>query len=211
MLLLASIVFLSLFYKNEISSVIPVFHVTNKPNVISKGNYGQTILLEVSFSHDGFEQFLENLQPPYPLLVLHSDWIGRSATIVEIIQRKRLPTALLGNNSLTYDNNNSFLKEVAIYEKSFGRKPLWFMTRDYIYSDKFKQQIFAERINMIAPTALWKTDMQLSEGMIITIPMHEESTIDFEQLNTFIQQQQSMVSIEENIFGYTLKTKRSPQ
>lgn len=211
LILLGLVVFLLLFYKNEISSVIPVFHATNEPNVISKGNYGQTLILEVSFSHDGFEQFLENLQPPYPLLVLHSDWIGRSASTIEIIQRKRLPTALLGNNSITYDNNNTFLKEVTIYEKSFGRKPLWFMTKDYIFSDELKQRIFAERINMIAPTALWQKGMELSEGMIITIPLHEESSIDFEQLNTFIQGQQSFVSIEENIFGYTINTKRFPQ
>ncbi len=211
LIILAFIVFLLLFYKNEITSVIPVFQVTNEPNVISKGNFGQTIVLEVSFSHDGFEQFLEKLQPPYPLLVLHSDWIGRSASTIEIIQRKRLPTALLGNNSITYENNNSFQKEVTIYEKTFGRKPLWFMTKDYSYSDEFKQQIFADKINMIAPTALWQKDMQMSEGMIITVPMHEDSTIDFEQLHSFLQQQQSIVSIEENLFGYTLKTKRSPQ
>ncbi|MEO4055222.1 hypothetical protein [Solibacillus sp. CAU 1738] len=210
LVLLGLSVILLLFYKNEISSVIPVFHVTNEPNVISKGHYGQTLILEVSFSHDGFEQWLENVQPPYPLLVLHSDWIERSPSTIEIIQKKRLPTALLGNDSETYEIDSTIQKEIGIYEKHFGRKPLWFMTQDYTFSDELKQKIFAERVNMITPTALWQNDMQLSEGMIIAVPMHESSIIDFEQLTSFMQKQ-PFVSIEENLFGYTIKTKRFPQ
>jgi hypothetical protein len=39
-------------------SIISVFQMSNEPVVISKGNYGQSIVLEVSFSHDGFLEWL---------------------------------------------------------------------------------------------------------------------------------------------------------
>ncbi|MGA6580317.1 hypothetical protein [Providencia sp. NPDC089923] len=204
LLLLAFLFLILLFYQKEITTVLPVFNATNEPTIISKGHYGQTLMLEVSFSHEGFETWLENLKSPYPILLLDSAWIERSSSMVEIIKDKRIPTALLGHNSIDYTNKKLLEDEIASYKKYFDKEPLWFMTKDYIFPEDLQQFIFNQRINMLIPTVLWHQELPLEEGMIISVPLHAHSTIDFEQLTLFMQQN-SLVSIEENLFGYQIK------
>ncbi len=210
LLLLASLFLILLFYQKEISTVLPTFNATNEPAIISKGHYGQTLMLEVTFSHEGFETWLKNLKAPYPILLLDKAWIERSSSMIEIIKDKRIPTALLGHNSTDYTNSKVLEEEITIYKKYFDKEPLWFMTRDYIFPDDLQQMIFNQRINMLIPTALWHQELPLEEGMIISVPLHAHSTIDFEQLTLFMQQN-PIVSIEENLFGYQIKTKKFPQ
>ncbi|WP_042478698.1 hypothetical protein [Bacillus ndiopicus] len=210
LLLLALAFSVLLFYQKEISTILPTFNATNEPAIISKGHYGQTLILEVTFSHEGFETWLEDLKAPYPLLLLDSAWIERSPSMIKIIKDKRIPTALLGHNSTDYIDNKLLEDEIALYKKHFDREPLWFMTKDYMFSEDLKQHIFSHRINMLAPTVLWHKDLSIEEGMIVSVPVHVDSSIDFEQLTLFMQQN-PVVSIEENLFGYQLKTKKFPQ
>ncbi|WP_342558293.1 hypothetical protein [Metasolibacillus sp. FSL K6-0083] len=210
-LLLLALAFLILvFYQKQITTILPTFNATNEPTVISKGHYGQTLMLEVTFSHEGFDTWLENLKAPYPLLLLDSAWIERSPAMIEIIKDKRIPTALLGHNSTDYTNEKILEEEITVYKKSFGKEPLWFMTKDYVFPEDLKKLIFNRRINMLIPTALWHKDLPLEDGLIMSVPIHANSIINFEQLTLFMQQS-PVVSIEENVFGYQLKTKRFPQ
>lgn len=210
LLLLAFLFLISLFYQKGISTILPTFNATNEPTVISKGHYGQTLMLEVTFSHEGFETWLSNLQAPYPLLMVDSAWIERSPSMIEIIKEKRIPTALLGHYSTDYTNNQLLKDEIATYKKYFEKDPLWFMTRDYVFPKELQQLIFNHRINMLTPSVLWHAELALEEGMILSVPAHADSTIDFEQLTLFMQQHR-ITSIEENLFGYQIKTKRFPQ
>ena len=48
-----------------------------------------------------------------------------------------------------------------------------------------------------------------TKGAIISLPIHEESKPKFDELNTFIHEQK-FISIEENIFGYNIKSTKMP-
>lgn len=200
---------LVLYFLKIHSPLIPVFNLTNQPEVISKGYYGHTFIIEVSFSHEGFKEWLENLPEPYPLLLLDSDWIGRSTELIQTIEEKRIPTALLGKANKDYEDLKLLSREVAIYEKAFNRKPLWFMTNDYKFSGELKQVAFADKMNMLSPNVLWHPHLIITKGMLISVPLHENSYISFEKLTAFMKQFPNH-PIEENILGYSLKQKKLP-
>ncbi|MFY3792704.1 hypothetical protein ACOQFO_13605 [Ureibacillus sp. MALMAid1270] len=201
-----------LFVIPQRDSIISVFQMTNEPVVISKGNYGQSIVVEVTFSHDGFLEWLENLKQPYPLLMASADWINRSSKYIDVIKKKNIPIGLLGGEESNGYTKELFIKDVAIYEKHFQNKPLWFMTSDYNYTVELKQIIFNEHINTLAPTVIYQEsdDYKNDKGAIITIPLHEGTSPNFEALSKFLISQKFM-SIEENIFGYSIKTKKLPE
>jgi len=201
-----------LFVFPQKNSIMSVFQFSNEPVIISKGNYGQSIIVEVTFSHDGFIEWLNTLKQPYPLLMVDAEWIKRSSKYIEVIKDRNIPIGLLGGEGAKDYTIELFNKDVAIYEKHFQNKPLWFMTSDYNYSDELKQAIFNEHINMLAPTSIYKEgeDYKNDKGAIISIPLHEESPSNFESLTKFLGSQKFM-TIEENIFGYTIKSKKLPE
>ncbi|SOC39010.1 hypothetical protein [Ureibacillus acetophenoni] len=207
---IALVLFFFVFPQRD--SIISVFQISDEPVIISKGNYGQSIILEVSFSHDGFLEWLESLKQPYPLLMVKADWIERSPKYIDVIKNKNIPIGLLGGEGAKDYTTELFNKDVAIYEKHLQSKPLWFMTSDYNYTDELKQSIFNEQVNMLSPTTLYKEDDPLNneKGAIISIPLHEESKTNFESLTKLLYSQKFM-SIEENIFGYSIKSKKMPE
>lgn len=192
------------------SSVISVFRMTEEPIVISKGNYGQSIIVEISFTHEELNTWLQQLNKPYPLLMLDDSWIERSPQTIEIIKKKNIPTGLLGDSGKKGYSIERFKKEVSVYEEYFDQKPLWFMTSDYEFPSELMQEAFKEQINLITPTQVYSDDgFNLEKGTIISIPLHEHSKPDFQKLLNFYNNHQFM-SIEENIFGYTIKSKKMP-
>lgn len=211
LLTLALALIITLFIYPQKNSIVSVFQMSGEPIVISKGHYGQSLLVEVSFSHEGMDQWLKSLKKPYPLLMLDAQWIDRSPEYVEIIKEKNLPTGLLGGNGNVDYTTESFNKDLAIYEKHFERKPLWFMTRNYEYPLELQKAIFNEEVNLLSPTFVYSKnkELQLSEGTIISLPLHEQSKLKFEEITELIDKQK-FISIEENIFGYTMKSKKMP-
>lgn len=207
---IALVLFFFVFPKRD--SLISVFQISDEPVVISKGNYGQSIIIEVSFSHDGFLEWLESLKQPYPLLLVNADWIERSSKYIEVIKKRNIPIGLLGGEGSKDYTTELFNKDVAVYEKHFKSKPLWFMTTDYNYTEELKQSIFNEHVNMLSPTTLYSKDgsFKAEKGAIISIQLHEESKINLESLTKFLTSQKFM-TIEENIFGYSIKSKKMPE
>lgn len=203
---------LSFFIIPQRDSIVSVFRMTEEPLVISKGRYGQSLVVEISFTHDGLDEWIQSLKQPYPLLMLDADWINRSPKVIEIIKVKNIPTGLLGKNGKEDEYSiQAFKKDLAIYEKHFGQKPLWFMTKDYEYSQKLKQAVFNEEINLLSPSHVYTEGEQYGEvkGAIITLPLHEETKPKFKNITTFISQQK-FISLEENIFGYSIKSTKMP-
>jgi len=209
-IVLSIVVIFFLIYPQK-SSIVSVFRMTDEPLVISKGNYGQSLIIEVSFTHEGFPEWLESLNAPYPILMLDANWIERSPQLVEFIQKKNIPTGLLGGMGKEEYNIETLKKEVGIYEQHFHQKPLWFMTRDYEYSEGLKQAVFNEEINLLSPSHIYQDGESWNElkGAIISIQLHKESKPDFKNITAFMQSHK-FISLEENIFGYNIKSTKMP-
>lgn len=201
-----------LFIMPKNSPLHSVFRLSETPMIITKGHYGYSYMLEISFSHESLLPWLSQLEEPLPLLLLDSKWIQRSPNEIQFIQEKQFPVGLLGQNGEDYENLQQLQKEIAIFEQTFSNKPLWFATRDYALTDEMQKYLYAEEINVLAPSVIWKPDredLKLSEGMIVSIPFHEETVVDLEAINMFLHDY-DFLTIEENLFGYKMKTKSSP-
>lgn len=195
-------------------SIISVFNMTEEPLVISKGNYGQSLIVELSFTHDGLPEWLQSLEQPYPLLMLDADWIKRSPKVIEIIKNRNIPTGLLGGKGKGKKSESysidAFNKDLAIYQKYFENKPLWFMTSDYEFDPALQQAVFKEEINLLSPTIILSNEKYKKlNGALVTWKLNEHTNPKFDDVTKLIQKQK-FVSIEENIFGYTIKSKKMP-
>ncbi|MGE7666679.1 hypothetical protein ACQKMN_13305 [Ureibacillus composti] len=208
-LVLALIV--TFFFYPQKDSIISVFKMSDEPVVISKGHYGQSLIVEISFSHDGLKEWLQSLKQPYPLLMLDANWINRSPEIVELIKQKNITVGLLGGQGKQDYTFKSFKKDLSIYEKHFESKPLWFMTSDYEYPGELQKGVFNEEINLLSPTFILSKDDTFpnTKGAIISLKLNEKSNLKFDELNELLKKQK-FISIEENIFGYSIKSKKLP-
>ena len=185
---------------------IPVFLMTEEPNIIAKGHDGQVFLVELHFEHDGLIDFIESTHSQNVLFLLDSSLIERADHIVELLKQLQRPTGLLGKNSATLN------QDIAIYEKAFDNKPLWFMPQGYIYEGSLRLTLFEQQINMIAPSLIIRNNVfptKMEKGTILSLPLYKETNVDFEKLSSWMSQQK-FISIEESLFGYSIKTKRYP-
>ena len=196
---------ISVYYFSK-DNQTPVFLMTEKPDIIAKGHNGQVFLVELHFEHDGLIDFIESNHSQNVLFLLDSSLIERADHIVELLKKLQRPTGLLGKNSETLN------QDIAIYEKAFDNKPLWFMPQGYIYEESLRLTLFEKQINMIAPSLIIRNNVfpaKLEKGTILSLPLYKETNVSFEKLSSWMSQQK-FISIEESLFGYSLKTKRYP-
>lgn len=193
--------------------MISVFNIANAPVVVTKGHYGTSLVVEVSFSDESLMDWLKTVKEPYPLLLLDTHWIKRSPDHIKIIQERKLPTGLLGPEDSIEEPVNIELvqKDIDIYEQYLKEKPLWFATRNHQYSQDLQKSLFQQQMNLLSPSLIWQGEKtpKLQKGDFVFVPLHQDSSFTFKELNTLIQQNKFM-SIEENIFGYKVQTKKSP-
>lgn len=193
--------------------MISVFNIANAPVVVTKGHYGTSLIVEISFSDDSLLEWLQTVKEPYPLLLLDTDWIKRSPEHIKIIQERKLPTGLLGPEDSTDEPVDIALieKDINTYEKYLKEKPLWFATRNHQYSQDLQKSLFQQQMNLLSPSLIWQGEKtpKLQKGDFVFFPLHQNNKIPFKDLNKLIQQNKFM-SIEENIFGYKVQTKKSP-
>ena len=202
--------FLVFIYFDEKSSVLPVFQLTETPAIITKGQFGKSVIIELSYSHKGLEEWVTNLKEPYPLILADSDWLLRSPDLVKILREKNIRVGLLGSMSDEYVDESLLKKQLAIYEKTFYKKPLWFATADYKVDNAMQTALHELGINIIAPTETFPiVESKIPEGSFVSIPLHREEKVSFDAINQFINEH-IFVSIEQNIFGYEISTKRFP-
>lgn len=210
-LLIVSGLFLFSVPKN-FSSLLPVFQLTEKPTVISKGSYGNTITIDLTFGKSDIEKLVNDLQAPYPHFFISIEWIERSEHIIELMKEKNVPISLLGQNGLTYiENPRLFEKEVERFEKAIGERPLWFRTIDYEFPIELQKMAWEQEVNLLSSSKYWSNKApKLEKGDILTLPLHQEERIDMQQL-TKILQNKELITIEQNIFGLKVKTKTYPE
>ncbi|WHY46473.1 hypothetical protein [Lysinibacillus pakistanensis] len=207
------IVILFVFIKPINSTMISVFNIADAPAVVTKGHYGTSLVVEISFSDEALMDWLNTVKEPYPLLLLDAAWIKRSPEQLKIIQKRKLPTGLLGPEDSIDEpiSMTAVQKDIAIYEKYLKETPLWFATRNHQYSQDLQKNLFQQQINILSPSLIWKGEKtpKIQKGDFIFITLHQNSPITFKDINTLLQQNKFM-SIEENIFGYKVQTKKSP-
>ncbi|MGE7947667.1 hypothetical protein [Lysinibacillus sp. NPDC093688] len=210
---LVFIVILFVFIKPINSTMISVFNIADAPAVVTKGHYGTSLVVEISFSDETLLDWLKTVKEPYPLLLLDAAWIKRSSEHIKVIQERKLPTGLLGpEDSVDKPIDLAVVqKDITIYEKYLQETPLWFATRNHQYSQDLQNNLFQQQMNILSPSLIWKGEKkpQLQKGDFVFISLHPKNKISFKELNTFLQQNKFM-SIEENIFGYKVQTKKSP-
>lgn len=195
----------------QMPSLLPVFQLTEKPAVISKGSYGNTITIDLTFGRDDVEKFVTELQAPYPHFFISIEWIERSEEIIEVMKDKNIPISLLGKNGSTYiENPTLFKKEVKQFEQVIGEKPLWFRTIDYEFPIELQKDAWGQEVNLLSSSKYWSNKVpSFEKGDILSIPLHQNERIDIQQLTKMVQSTE-MITIEQNIFGLKVKTKTFP-
>jgi hypothetical protein len=188
--------------------------MTEQPDVITKGTYGTAVTINISFGKEDVIQWLESLQSPYPLIMADLDWLNRSPKAVEILIKKKIPVGLLGKDGITYEEDPSLLeKEIQGFEKVFGKKPLWFRTGDEEFPVGLRNNLYQHEINALGSSVFWSTSGQkpkLTKGDILSIPYHREEKISFNEVDR-LRSSQDFHSVEDVIFGVSVKTKKFPQ
>lgn len=204
LLSLATILFV--VYYSYTSKQFPVFLMTEEPNVIAKGHNGHVFLVELHFEHDGLIDFINSEQSRNTLFLLDADLIQRADHLLELLQSKQCATGLLGQSPETIQ------QEIAVYEQAFKQKPLWYMPQGYKYTDELRQALFSQQINMLAPSITIQNNSfpkKLEKGDILSLPLYKENKVEFTSLSNWMKKYQ-FISIEESLFGYSIKTKKSP-
>ena len=214
LLLLCFMLLAFLFIKPISSTMISVFRLTDSPTIITKGHYGTSLVVEISFSDEHLLEWLTTLKEPYPLLLLDAAWIERSPKHMEVILKRKLPSGLLGSSTSKDESFNADLlnEEISIYKKHFAQEPLWFTTRNHQYPQNLQKTLFDKQINILSPSIIWKgtkTAPTLQKGDFLFISLHENNKLSLDKLNALLQKNK-FISIEENIFGYTIQSKKSP-
>ena len=203
------IVFLFIQQKEEWTSV---FRVTEQPDVLMKGNHGMTLTVDLSFGREDVDEWITELEKPYPLLFLDAEWIERSPSIVKKIKEKKIPVGLLGKDSEVYEDSPSLLeKEMNAFESTFDFAPLWYRTQNHSFPESLKAQVWDLQMNMVSASVNWETGSSpsIQEGDIVSVALHQETRVALDKLNSF-QKEYPFVSIEETLFGYKSETKTFP-
>lgn len=191
---------------------VSVFKATKQPDVIASGSNGMTLTVDVTFGREDVEEWITNLEKPYPLIFLDADWIDRSPSIVKTIRTKKIPTGLLGSEGKMYEESpNLLIKEMKVFEEAFGVAPLWFRTVDYEFPNELKQYVWDQEMNMVSASVFWSKGKlpKVNDGDIVSLPLHQKDRVSFEKINE-LQKAYPFQTIEETLFAFKTETKTFP-
>ncbi|TQR17195.1 hypothetical protein [Psychrobacillus soli] len=193
-------------------SILPVFQLTEKPTVISKGTYGKTVTIDLTFGKDEIETLLKDLKAPYPHFFISTEWMERSEPIIKIMQEKHIPIGLLGKDGANYiEDPVLFQKEVDQFEKVMGEKPLWFRTKDYQFPIEVQEVAWQQEVNLLSSSKYWDVEIpKLTKGDVLSVPLHQDERVDIKQLTKLLGSE-TFLPIEQNIFGLKMNTKTFPE
>ena len=206
------IVFIIVFFIQQNEELKSVFRLTEQPDVLVKGNHGMALTVDLSFGREDVEEWIGNLEKPYPLLFLDAAWIERSPLIVKKIKEKKIPVGLLGQDSKNYEDSPKHLeKEIKAFESAFGYVPLWYRTHDHKFTDTLKAQVWEYQVNMVGASIAWTSGPtpKVKKGDIVSASLHKDERVDLKALTSF-QKSHPFVSLEETIFGYKTESKTFP-
>lgn len=186
--------------------------MTEKPTTIVRGVSGSALTMNISFGDEPIETWIDELQKPYPLLFVDMEWAKRFPKTIQLIQQKKVPVGLLGHEGVDYESDEQLIKkQLKTYEKIFKEKPLWFRTSDEFFPESLHATLWDEKINALGSTFTWTGGEvpPIKEGEIISISYSKEEKIDFQDLQTLMENR-NFKTIEDVLFGSIGKTKKIP-
>ena len=209
MILKAFVVLSPLLVLLLVSRAFSAFVIVDEPSTITKGNLGHSLIIEISYSPSYIDQWLTNSKSTNYLLMLDPDWMERSSSSMKIIKERNISTGLLITQT---DEPRSLPPLLEKYKKIMGELPLWVSCTPAPCTDEQVAYLFSEKINLIHPTITLTNETQLKkleDGAIVKIPLDDQFKLNEEQLSQLVNH--SFISVEENILGYKIKTKRMPE
>ena len=201
--LLLSLFFISSQLKPE------AFRIATKPSLISKGTFGQSLAIEISYSYPETKQWISSIQNNNDILfLLQYEWLKRSNDYVKLFKDTKAITGLLIDNSQT---DSSIKEHIQLYTDMFEQPPIWAACSPDPCSDQVVQFLFDQKINSVAPSIyIEQLDdfKQLKKGDIASFQIKRDAPPQEPILNRITSY--PFVSIEQNILGITYGTKRYP-
>lgn len=194
------------------NTLLPVFHVTEKPTAIVRGTSGSALTVNISFGDEPVKKWINELEKPYPLLLVDIKWAERFPETIRLIEQKKVPTGLLGSEGLLYESDEHLLEEqLQAYEEIFNEKPLWFRTSDEFFPESLHAALWNAKINALGSTFTWSGGKipPIKEGEIISVSHHEENKINFKDLEALMKNR-NIKTLEDALFGSIGKTKKIP-
>lgn len=208
LLLLALTASLIIYFVQQKNMILPVFSVLEAPSIITKGQNGVTLIVELSFLHDDFESLLPLLKEKQAILLIDPKLAARFPTFTEKLREQKIVVGLYSEQP--FETIEQFQLEISEFEKHFLSKPLYFTHKQYMLQPSFLTYLHEQQINMVAPTAFYHEQIKsIAKGSLLFVQIHPNNVPSISKLRTFIEKQR-FLSIEENIFGYSTKSKRYP-
>ena len=132
--LLLSLFFISSQLKPE------AFRIATKPSLISKGTFGQSLAIEISYSYPETKQWISSIQNNNDILfLLQYEWLKRSNDYVKLFKDTKAITGLLIDNSQT---DSSIKEHIQLYTDMFEQPPIWAACSPDPCSDQVVQFLF---------------------------------------------------------------------
>lgn len=195
------------------NSLLTVFRVTEEPVAITRGAFGSVLTVNISFGDAQVEEWIQELKKPYPLLFVDTEWASRFPETVRLINEKNIPVGLLGKNGEAYEQDAALLvTELEQFKITFGTDPLWFRTLDEVFPTSLHMLLWEVELNPLGSSFIWKGGAipSFTEGEIISVPHHRTNRVNFIELKK-LAENRDFQTIEDVLFGSTVKTKKIPK
>lgn len=184
------------------------FSLTNSPTSISKGTYGNALVVEISYSPTYLHSFLESYSNRNTLFLLTDEWIKRSPDEVKLMKLNQLNTGVLIPNNLSSEEVSLLLKR---YYDTFDNDAIWASCSPSPCSTQLINLLYKKQINIVDPIITLLTQQQLKdikEGDIVRIEVSRDNYLPLKDFQYILQK--PFVSIEENLLGIKVNTQRFP-
>ncbi|REB07881.1 hypothetical protein DVB69_07820 [Sporosarcina sp. BI001-red] len=193
--------------------LLSVFKLTEEPDVIVRGTSGSALTLDISFGDSALENWIADLEAPYPLLLVDTAWAKRFPDSSELIRKKNIPVALLGKKGAVYEEDSTLLtKQLEEFTILFEKRPLWFRTSDEVFPKLLQESLWKHEINALGSTLRWKGGKLPShkKGEILTIALERKGKTTLDDIDRLLDSRE-FHSVEDVLFATNVKTKKIPE
>ena len=198
---------LTLFFISS-QSKSDAYRIATPPSLISKGTFGESIVVEISYSYPEMKDWITSIQNNKILFLLEYEWLQRSKDYVKLLKDSKTNTGLLINSLQTLP---TIKDHINLYTDLFDQPPIWAACSPDPCSDEIVQYLFDEKMNSLAPSINIEQmdDFKLiKKGDIASFEIKRNAPPPPAILTRIISH--PFISIDENIIGITYDTKRYP-